>query len=339
MSLSRGKRLIRIDSRREFHGYADWQSLFMDMQTGWLIPDTEIWSGPDLVLRINALGCKGPELEPDLPVIACFGDSVTMGISQGMDSWPARIDVPGCQPLNAAIEGHNMARAVERYRQIAARTDLAAAVFYTGWHNIIYGEHSESHWRTMLDTVRGPHVTAFCTLATCLLEECRTRGVGPLLNSDVDRTGFANYFEYNRESYDKRYFNFWCNEEPSTENIGRILDGVTRFNTFLDGYCRERGAILIDAARFLRPACYDDIPRDFFDVCHFRPAAYKRVGAFVTQAIADAVARHLAERTPVRRRSIFDRLLRRRPLGGAAPVGARSGDDDRDLRKNIYPLW
>jgi hypothetical protein len=73
LSASHNKRLISIDSRREFRGYADWQSLFMDMQSAWLIPNTEIWSGPDLVLKINALGCKGPELEPGLPVIAFFG--------------------------------------------------------------------------------------------------------------------------------------------------------------------------------------------------------------------------------------------------------------------------
>lgn len=340
MTTSREKNIIHIDSRHEFLSYADWQALYMNMQTGWLIPGTEIWSGPELVLKINALGCKGPELEPGVPAIAFFGDSATMGISQGMDSWPARVSVQRCQPLNAAIEGHNMARVVERFGQISAQTDLAAAVFYTGWHNIIYGEHSESHWREMLDQIRGPQVIAFCNLATCLTDECRTLGIAPLLHSEAQRSDYANYFEYNRDSYDKRYFNYWCNEEPSLQNIAAVLDGVTRFNSFLARYCMERGATHIDLASFLKPACYDDIPRDFFDVCHVRPATYKRVGAFVAQSLAGPVAAQLTQRAPSYPRSLLDSLRMKRPIGNKSAAMTRTGgNSDRDLRKNIYPLW
>jgi len=334
------KRVIRLEGFEKLRSYADWQSLYMDMQTGWLIPNTEIWVDNDLALKINAWGCKGPELTPDGPVIAFFGDSATMGISQGVNSWPACVEVSNCQPLNAAIEGHNMARVVERYEQISSGMDLATAVFYTGWHNIIYGEHSESHWREMLDRIQGPHVTAFCNLATCLLDECRTRGLAGLLNSDSGRVGYANYFEYNRDSYDKRYFNFWCNEEPSLANLSLVLDGIARFNAFLADYCAQRGALLIDLASFLKPSCYEDIPRDFFDVCHVRPATYRRVGAFVANALAEPVQRHLATSATKPRRSVLDRLRLRRPLGAKSPVATRpGGSNDRDLRKNLYPLW
>lgn len=327
MSMATIVRKIELPQDEVFKSYADWQALYLDREQASLLPNTEIWIGGRLKLKINSLGCKGRDVDTDVPIIAFFGDSATFGVSFADDSWPQRVKVSGCQPLNCAVEGYDMQRCLDRYLQIRNRVPLAAVVVYVGWHNIIYNHNGEEYWRSILDRFRGDHAVAFCSIATCLTEECRVRGIASLLCSDVPRKEYANYFEYNAQSLNKRYFNFWCNLEPTAEHIGSILDNVARYNAFLREYCRARGCPLVDLGGLLRPKSYCAVPRDFFDVCHLRPGAYARTAAFVGEALKLPVQEALAARGGVSTAG----------AAGRAPVFATDRADD--LRKNIYPLW
>jgi len=320
-------RKVELSSREDFKSYADWQALYMDKEKGCLIPNTELWLGKRKTLKINALGCKGGDIPPSIPTIGFFGDSTTFGVSFADDSWPQRVKIEGVQSLNCAVEGYDMQRCLDRYLQIRERVDLAAIVVYVGWHNIIYNHTGEDYWQSVLDRFDGKHVRAFCSIATCLIEECRLKGVESLLRSDVPRKDYANYFEYNARSLKKKYFNYWCNLDPTLEHIGLVLDNVARYNRFLKEYCRKTGSIFIDLGAFLRPHSYKEVPRDFFDVCHLRPGAYVKTAAFVAQELEKPLTKWLKDGSPhVHPVSVL-----------SLPVADETCNED--LRKNVYPLW
>jgi hypothetical protein len=320
-------RKIEYPKNVKFDTYRDWQSAYLNAETGELIPDTEIWIGGEKVMKVNSLGCKGDDIDRSMPTVAFFGDSATFGVSFSTDSWPAHVRIKGVQVLNCAVEGYDMARCVKRYEQIIRQIDPVAVVVYAGWHNIIYNFNTEDYWKVMLDRFSGRSVRAFCSIATCLTDECREKGIDSLLCSDVPRADYANYFEYNAVSLKKHYFNYWCNLEPAKDHIGFFLDNIARYNGFLKEYCARTGSIYIDLENFLKPKSYRDIPKDFFDVCHLRPNAYKKTGAYAAKALAAPVREALVSRGGNSGR--LDVVV-----GERHPVS-----DGEDLRKNIYPLW
>jgi len=333
---------VEIESTNTFNRYSDWQNLYMDQNTGRLIPDTEIWSGGQRIIRINALGCKGNDPETGIPIVGFFGDSATFGASFSEDSWSRHLNIRGCQPLNAAVEGYNLDAILARYRELSQRVNFACVVAYTGWHNIIYNETGEKYWKAKLEEFAGDHVLAFCTLATCLTEECRVKGLDSLICTDSPRNDYANYFEYNLDSLNKRYFNFWCNIEPTLENITKIVDGVQRYNDFLRRFCSERGHVLIDLHSYMLPSSYENIPEDFYDVCHPRPSVYQKIGRYIGSAIEEPLKDFLQKRTD----KFFIETVN--PVSSPEAFGITGKDvvpvgncdrDYEDLRKNIYPLW
>lgn len=325
-------RKITIPPEHRFGSYVEWQSNYMDQMTGWLIPNTEIWVGNDLRLQVNSLGCKGPELRPEAPVIGFFGDSTTMGL--GNESWVRHVDIPDCQMLNAGVEGHNLDRVATRYQQLRERVDFAGIVVYAGWHNIIYNKRDEAYWRYVFDLFDQPGMVAFCTLATCLTEECRWKGLAPHLNNEACGMVFdPGTTDEDLAPESKPYFNFWCSMEPSQENVTKVLDGIERYNNFLRGYCEEKGRVLIDLYRCSIPASYDEIPRDFFDVCHYRVRVYPRIGAFVRDTIAEPMKHILASWRADTRSSL--RARQSTPL--IMPVNSPCPTSER--RSRFYPIW
>lgn len=273
---------IDIPPGYAFASYAERQKLYLDGPNGDLIPNTELWEGDVLQMRVNALGCKGENVVPGLPAIVCFGDSTTMGHCFVPDSWPAHVTVPGYSVLNAAVEGFDMELAATRFERFRTRVDLAAAVVYVGWHNIVYNRTDEEYWEEQLSRFLGDHVTAYCTIATCLTEEFRTRGILPLLNT---APGADLAAASQAASLDLDYFNFWMDLDPA-EWLEPILDGIDRYNGFVRRFCSERRAALIDLHGLLEPARWEDAPADFYDVCHLRPRAYDKVGACVSGVLA-----------------------------------------------------
>jgi hypothetical protein len=313
-SAGRAESTLRIDGDYAFESYAERRALYTDFLTGFLVPRTTIWSGDHLVIRVNSLGCRGDELEPGKPVIAFFGDSTTLGVmgtSGGLDgsSWTEHVDVPGYAVLNAGVEGLQMETVTRRYESLCRRAPLACAVFYTGWHNLIYNARSEEHWDACLRSYLSPdHVTALCTLPSALMPEMRRRGITPLLNQQPEAAITSDYF------------NFWGEWDPD-EWLEETLDAHERFNSHLVDFCRRTETPLIDLRGFLYPDDYETATRDFFDICHLRPPAYAKVGAFMSDEL-----RRILPATPP---SVDDW----RP-----PVTEQS-ETVEDLRRNIYPIW
>lgn len=307
---------LRIDADYVFESYAERRALYTDFLTGFLVPRTTIFSGENLMIRVNALGCRGEELEPDRPVIAFFGDSTTLGVmgtAAGLhgESWTSYVDLPGYAILNAGVEGLQMDSVARRYASLRHRVPLACAVFYTGWHNLIYGRRTPDYWEESLRSfLSAEHTTALVTLPTPLLPEMRTRGIDALLNESPDA------------SIEDDYFNFW-GEWREVSWLPELIDAHERFNAHVADFCRRTETPLIDLRAFMQPTSYDDAARDFFDVCHFRPRAYPRVAGYISEEL-----RRILPATP-------PSVEHWRP----PPAAGGAEEPAEDLRRNIYPIW
>ena len=243
------------------------QKDYMDMTTGWLIPNTELKINNKITYKINSLGCKGNELIEGVPVIGYFGDSGSFGDT---DCWPDKVSVTGTQNLNASVEGHSMNWVIKQYLRLkSGGIDFVAGVFYTGWHNIIYNETTEQYWRSQLDLIDDLDIVALCTPHCCLTEEYLERVIEDLLSDDPNSPPFY----------------FFGSVPWTEENTINVYQGIRRFNKFLKSYCLEKDYIFIDLDSLLKPPSYDQIPDIYSDVCHTHYTSNEKIGAFVTNAI------------------------------------------------------
>ncbi len=313
----RAESVLHIDADYAFASYAERRALYTDFLSGFLLPRTRIYSGDDLVIATNSLGCRGEELEPGRPVVAFFGDSTTLGVmgtAGGLvgQSWTEHVEVDGYAILNAGVEGLQMDSVTRRYESLRSRVPLACAVFYTGWHNLMYNRRTPEYWEECLRSYLSPaHTTAICTLPSPLLPEMKRRGIAALLNESPEAT------------ISDDYFNFWGEWDPE-EWLQELLDAHERFNAHVVDFCTRTGTPLIDLRNGFYPDDYETATRDFFDVCHFRPGVYPRLGAFMAQEL-----RRILPETPP---SLEDW----RPE--AEPEPAAVGEVE-DIRRNIYPIW
>lgn len=314
-SAAKAESTLRLDADYVFASYAERRALYTDFTTGFLLPRTTIYSGDDLMIRVNSLGCRGEELEPNRPVIAFFGDSTTLGVmgtAAGLvgESWTDHVELRGYAVLNAGVEGLQMDSVGRRYQSLRRRTPLACAVFYTGWHNLIYNRRTAEYWEESLRSYLSPeHTTAICTLPSPLLPEMKSRGIASLLNEDP------------QASITDTYFNFWGEWEPERW-LGELIDAFERFNAHVIDFCRRTETPLIDLRGLMYPDDYDHATDDFFDICHVRPRVYPRVASFV----ADELRRFLPA-TP----ASVDAWRPPVETAPTAPV--------EDIRRNIYPIW
>jgi hypothetical protein len=314
-SAGRAKTTMVIDPDYPFQTYEERRAPYTDFLTGLLLPRTAIWSGDHLMIEVNALGCRGPELEPDLPVVAFFGDSTTLGVigtAGGVhgESWTEHVHLPGYAVLNAGVEGIEMAGVRRRYESLRPRIPLACAVFFTGWHNLIYNQRTPEYWEACLQSyLSDQHRTVLCTLPTPLLPEMRERGIDELVNESPGVSLVDGYFQFWRG---------WDTDEWLVE----LIDALERYNAHVADFCARTGTPLIDLHAFMRPPSYEEAPIDFFDVCHFRPRAYPRIGAYV----AGELLAVLPETPPA-------------VTAWRAPVDLPLPEPAEDLRKNIYPVW
>jgi hypothetical protein len=307
--------VLRVDPDYVFGSYRERRALYTDFLTGFLLPRTTIWSGDALMIETNSLGCRGDEIETGKPVVGCFGDSTTLGVigtADGLtgDSWPAHFDLPGYAVLNAGVEGIDMGHLGRLYRSLRDRAPLACAIFYTGWHNLIYGRRTPEYWTECLESYLSDScTTVLCTLPSPLLPEMRTRGIEELEN---ERPG---------ADITDMYFQFW-GDMDSARWLVELIDKHEQFNAHVRDFCARTATPLIDLHALLRPPTYEEATRDFFDVCHLRPRAYPKLAAFVSEEL-----RTILPDTPPAVSGLW------RPPNIDAP------EPGEDLRKNIYPIW
>jgi hypothetical protein len=313
-SAARAETILRIDPDYVFGSYIERRALYTDFLTGFLLPRTTIFSGDDVMIRTNSLGCRGDEIAPGRPVIAFFGDSTTLGVmgtAQGLtgSSWTDEVVVDGYEIVNAGVEGMTMDSVARRFESLRDRAPVTCAVFYTGWHNLIYNRRTPEYWEECLESYRArAPTTVLCTLPSPLLPEMRTRGIDALLNEEPDA------------AITDDYFNFWGDMDPGRW-LGELIDALERFNAHVIEFCRRTETPLIDLRGFLYPDAYETATRDFFDICHVRPRVYPRLGTFISEALV--------------------RLLPASPPSVAEwrPKVETPEAATEDLRRNIYPIW
>jgi hypothetical protein len=271
--MAEAAREVHLEPDRVYD-FGEYQLNYLDDRTHRLIPSTRIFQEGELYYRTNALGCQGPELEPDAPVVAFFGDSCTHGFRGHSFAEQVRID--GCQPLNAGIEGLTLPWIVDRFGELKDRAPIVAAAVHSGWHNILYNERTEAFWAQQLDRVSGPPVIAHYRLTADINEEAVAEGYA---RAFAER---ADYRPWGGVNYD----------DPADRR--RALDEIARFNRFIESYCRERGRILIDLEPAMAPRTYDDLGRAFLDFIHPHPDAYPAIARTIEAALAAPVAAALA---------------------------------------------
>lgn len=318
-------------------GWEQYQSQFRNRSNGRLVPNTEVWQDGTLHMRVNSLGCKGGEPRPDLPVIGFFGDSTVMGPNVTVENYPEHINIQGVQPLNCAVEASEMGISADIYLEIRQKLDFLMVVVNPGWHNLIYNDHHEQYWEEKLSMFLDAESVAYCTIATSMTDECRTRGLDALFTTVEDQFGFKK-IEEAAAILDGDLFAFWHTMEPSLDAINRILDAIERFNAFIREFALRHGALLIDLNARLRSPGYDSIPRYFWDICHPRPSAFPMIAEFIQGEIAPVVSQLVADpavRKRIRRRRLFARSF----FGKVVTRLRKPKPGKNEHQHEIYPLW
>lgn len=317
---------IYAESSRDRDTYRRWQSLYMNLDTGQLIPNVEVWVGGQLWLKVNSLGCRGPELQPDKPLILVLGDSGVFGLPGQGGSWVNHLKVPGYQVLNGGGEGYSLPMVVDNFLRLRKLVNPDVVVISSGWHNIIYNERTEDFWTKMYDQFAGQHALAICSLACALTEECRTRGISELIAGAHEPDPTNPQFK----------FNFWSTIEPTLENVIDVLDNVERHRNFIQSYCQQRGLIFIDHRAYMTPRSYLEIPVNFFDIAHSRPSGYAMMGRYTSNVLSGRVAPR-SEQSAEPATSLTQAFLHR--LIGKDPAPDESSVKKEVQPPAIYPLW
>jgi hypothetical protein len=294
-------RVVRLADRYPYGDYPSFQLNFMDQVNHRLIPSTRVYVGDDLVFETNALCCKGPEVEPGVPIVGIFGDSVMQGT--GMDSIPRHVSIGPCQPLNGGVEGSRLQHTVDRFLEVQAKAPMTCIAFHTGWHNLVYGETGEDFWREQLDRVEGPPVIAHFRLVADFHPDALTRGYDRFFGDD--------------------YAQWHDGLHTRVENLPAFKAALDAFNDFIARYCAEKGRVLIDLEPVLAPKSYAAISNNFTDLIHPRPGIYRVLG----EAISEQLRPHVlplvgAGEAPVAPAPI-------------APAGPTSAPETG----RTYPLW
>jgi hypothetical protein len=304
-------RRVLYPAKTGFDNYTDFQINYLNYRTGLLIPDTEVWIGDVLSMRINSLGCKGEELDPELGVIGVFGDSATYGSLT--EAWPFHLAIPGYQALLTAVEGHDFTRQQERYQELKQKVRFDAVIVAGSWHNLTYNRHDEVYWNEVFESFCGKdHKTAICTLPAGIDEDACARGIDHLIANGAKGNPFAA----------------WGNWPTNAEKTREIYAGLRRYNACVRRYCKTFGTILIELFEAYQPADPEVLASGFHDPCHPRPEIYP--------LLADVARNALEPRLPVRAPS-----SRQQPkaFAVAAQASSDAGAGPVLPSTQVYPLW
>lgn len=262
-------RQVHIVSTRPY-AFGDYQLNYLDYRKRRLIPSTRVFQDDVLLYRTNAFGCIGEELEPDTPCVVFFGDSCTHGYQAR--SFVEQVSIPGCQPVNAGIEGLTLPWIADRFVELNQQLPIVCAAVHSGWHNICYNEREEDFWAAQLDRISGPPVIAHFRLVADINEDAIARGYDEI---------FAN-----RDNYGPwRGFDY-----KTVEGRRGFAEAFARFNRFIEAYCRARGRILIDMAPIMAPQTYDDLGRTFLDFIHPSPVVYPAMAKMMADMLSGPIS-------------------------------------------------
>lgn len=324
--------MVRINPEYEYD-YAEDQTAYLNPKTGRFYPSTEVWYGDQLVFKSNALGGKGRELEPSLPVIGFFGDSVVQCVSP-MDSWVHRVQIPDYEVFNGGVEGSSLQATTSRVLDMHARNPFAAVVLHPGWHDIFYGNTDDAHWRSEFDRLEGLPRVIHMTLD------------GDFHPGLVDRpldcfTPTEDFDPQHRGVYAK-----WAGIDYTPTGMQAARDRLEQKNALIRDYARTHGRGVIELSE-LCPKSYADLGLNYFDFIHFRMERYPEVAAAVSRQLAqlipvlnggDAAGPHAAELQAAKPLPPAQAPQAAAPTPTAKPVQGGLGKG-KPAAGAVYPLW
>jgi hypothetical protein len=258
---------VHLSVQRRY-AFGDFQLNYLDYRRRRLIPSTRIYQEGELLYRTNSLGCVGDEIEPG-PVVAFFGDSCTHGYAGG--AFVDHVAFPGCQVLNAGIEGLTLPWIGDRFLELRPKVPMICAAVHSGWHNILYNQRDEGFWTEQFDRIQGVPVIAHFRLIGDVNEDAVRLGYDDVLARVAGYQAWKG-FDHTVEA-DRRQF----------------LDEIARFNRFIERYCLDRGRILIDLEPVMRPRAHADLGAAFLDFVHPSPAIYPQMANAVMERLAEPV--------------------------------------------------
>ncbi len=264
---STARRIVWLEEGQSFDDFEQYQQNYLNLATHDLIPSTEVYSGDRLVHLTNSLGFKGEELVPDRPIIAFFGDSVVQGV--GAISFVDFVRIEPFQMLNGGVEGSTLEMSVARFQRAREKVDIACAVLHPGWHNLIYGNNNEEHWRAEFEKFSGVPLIAHIRLTGDQCSDSVEHGYGALCGADYTQIHSVLELKRGRE---------------------KVRETIARFNAFQDAFCREHGRPVITLEKLLAPRDMSEVAKHFSDFGHPRPQYYRAIG----RTIARQLKRHVA---------------------------------------------
>ena len=258
------------------------RSLYTD-ENNQYIPNTEFTTG-DIVLKINSLGCIGPEIKSEVPTIAFFGDCQVVG--RGDDSWINHLKIDGYQILNAAMDGANYERVLQKctfLKKHGVKFDLM--VVCLGWPEVLNGHNEEGEWLALLEQLNKEGRLIMCTPFCSILEECRTRG---LIEHSCGRFGLN--FGFMSE----------LGGNPSPKVVSNLLDRFNALSNCIREFCSKNQIPLIDFNREFQPKSYETITDHFNDPIHFQRRGYEVAAKYAASII------HKEIRNQTEQKNIFN---------------------------------
>ncbi|MBV8601366.1 MAG: SGNH/GDSL hydrolase family protein [Candidatus Eremiobacteraeota bacterium] len=259
----------------------DWgifQSMYVDRKTNWLIPNVCLIE-PDgkILFQTNALRLKGPDVEPGTNIAIVWGDSQVFGA--GTTGWPELMNEfsPSCVFLNGGIEGVDYVAVLQRVVEFNRQHPVAVNVVLPGWHTVGKNKNFASDLANVVEEV--PNVV-LATMPTSLTPSLASTDLAPYLTGFGESPTVASLDEG---------FGFWGVEPYSIELAQRIYAHLLERNAAIRVVAGEQRVPLLDLFAAFDSRGVQDFRRDFFDIAHPRPRAYREFAAVVYAELAPTV--------------------------------------------------
>lgn len=242
--------------------YETFQAFYLDQSRRRIRPNVVILNadGESILFETNALGFKGPEIEPSKKLAVVWGDSVVFAHFEGwVDGISQRF--PDYQFVNGGLEGDRLEnivnRAVEKNEELA----IDRNIIFPGWHSLKNPERIYELLNHAADALPG---VILCTVPTSLCEKAVSNDISEYL------TEFKSINEL------EDIYLFWGNLEYTIDNAKLLYKRLLIQNNICRKVAKEKSLPLVD---LYQPFHQNDLERFreyFFDVGHPRPSAYAK---------------------------------------------------------------
>jgi hypothetical protein len=251
----------------------------MNDQSGLRADTVIIDTHGQVFLEINEWGFGGPAIDPARRKAVVWGDSVVFGYGQGWVSLMDRGDRDGAwQFLNGGLPGDATAGIVDRAARDNGRFDIAANIFFPGWHpSSSEGPTNTDLERQLERLAKAVPNVVLCTMPTPLDEHVVGRDIsgciGNMTSEAIPPVPFLDFVRRYRENV----FFFWGSFDYSRERCANIYRNLLERNELIRRFAEKSGMPLVDMFAAMRTTSDQDFRTYFYDVCHPRPSSYEKL--------------------------------------------------------------